>query len=205
MKKIEKILSVDMETNGLWGKGFAIAAILYDNESEIARFVGRAPIEGEANEWVQNNVIPEIKDIPENYESYNDLLEGFARWYMENKEGAEVLWHMGHVVESYLFREMQDKKYIGEWDAPYAPVEVSAYLHMAGEERDSVDGYIEKYNIEKPELSGGTHNPLYDCVAAAKVFYHIQDRLMKKLDQNIKSELEISAEAPKIDTITLKI
>lgn len=45
-----KVFSFDAETNGLWGKPFSIAALVLDEAgAEVARFVGRCPIEGEAN------------------------------------------------------------------------------------------------------------------------------------------------------------
>jgi len=35
-----KIFSFDAETNGLWGKAFSVAAIVYDESGkEIARFI----------------------------------------------------------------------------------------------------------------------------------------------------------------------
>jgi len=214
MKKIEKILSIDIETSGLKGKAFMVAAVLYDNKKEIAKFVGRTPIEGEVNEWVQNSVLPNIKNIPENYGSHDDLLKDFAQWYQQytqnewhtqEEKDVEVLWHMGHAIEAHLFKEMYDKGYINEWDPPYAPIEMSTYLHIVGEKRDNISNYMEKYSIERPELPGGIHSPLYDCIATAKVFYHIQDRLMQKLDQNIESELNVSTEDQTVDVIAPKI
>jgi hypothetical protein len=121
------------------------------------------------NEWVKENVLPTIGMEPTN-SSYQTMLEEFSNFYMENKD-ATVLWHMGHVVEAYLFRELQSFALIGEWDAPYTPIEVSTILALAGEKPDSVDTYMEKAKIEKPV--GATHNPLYDCIVAAKVFEHL--------------------------------
>ena len=109
-------------------------------------------------------------DFPVTHESYEEMLKDFSDEYM-SKKNATVLWHMGHIVEAYLFRELNRLGFIGDWDAPYVPVEVSALLAAVGEKADSVDSYVEKYNIEKPD--GSTHNPLYDCEVAAKVFEHL--------------------------------
>lgn len=65
------IFSFDAETNGLWGQAFAVAAVLFDeNGDEVARFVGRCPIEGEVNPWVKENVLPEMEGIPVTHKSY---------------------------------------------------------------------------------------------------------------------------------------
>lgn len=169
--KIEKrILSVDAETDGLWGQIFAVAAILY-NESgeEIDKFIFRSNVEIN-NEWVKENVIPTLDNIPI-MGRYEDMLKSFSDFYMKYRD-ATTLWHMGHIVESNLFREMHRLGYIGEWDAPYVPIEVSAYLEQVGESPDSVDKYAKSHNIEIMDY-GTTHNPLYDCEVAYKVYYDL--------------------------------
>ena len=98
------------------------------------------------------------------------MLKEFSNIYM-SKKNATVIWHMGHIVETHLFRELKRLGLIGDWDAPYVPIEVSALLAVVGEKPDSVDSYVEKYNIKRP--NGSTHNPLYDCEVTAKVFEHL--------------------------------
>ena len=46
-----KVLSIDAETNGLWGEAFAIAATLHERweGTETKYFIGRCPIKGEIN------------------------------------------------------------------------------------------------------------------------------------------------------------
>jgi hypothetical protein len=109
-----------------------------------------------------------------NYDSLDELLAAFGRWWMEHKEGATALWHMGHVVEAGLFRLLVEGGHIGEWDAPYTPIEVAEHLRLAGFAPDSVDGYLEERGLEKPEVAGGTHNPLYDCLVALEVYNDLQ-------------------------------
>ena len=42
---VEKnVFSFDAETNGLWGKAFAIGAVLYKNGNETEKFYSRCPI-----------------------------------------------------------------------------------------------------------------------------------------------------------------
>ena len=173
----ENVISIDAETNGLWGNPFAIAAVKYNKEGvEEARFVGRCPIEGDINPWVEENVLPEMGAIEETHASLQSLLADFGKWWLANKEGASAMWHMGHVVETYLFRLMVEGSHIGEWDAPYTPVELSEHLRLAGHAPDSVDSYMESAGIEKPDVEGGSHNPLFDAIAAAKVYFDLQQQ-----------------------------
>lgn len=167
-------ISIDAETNGLWGNPFAVAMVVYSETGvELSRVTFRCPIEGSVNPWVEANVLPEMAEIAETHSSYEEMLQAIGAWWMENKDGATALWHMGHVVESYLFRELVRVGAIGEWDAPYVPVEVSQVLADNGFRPDSVDTYLEEKGLPKPELVGGTHNPLYDAVVAATVYFDL--------------------------------
>lgn len=170
---MKKIFSLDAETDGLWGKPFAIAAIVYDGEKEVDKFVARLPNEVVTNKWVIDNVLPTLDSMLITHESYENMLSDFALFYMKHKD-ATALWHMGHVVESFLFREMVRLGLIGEFDAPYTPIEVSAYLKQAGENPASVDEYVKRHGLDISDY-GSTHNPLYDCEVAARVFFHIQN------------------------------
>lgn len=168
----KKFMSVDAETDGLWGKPFAVAAVVYKvfngklvEEDRICLFYG----EEIQNEWVKENVLPVLNMEPTN-SSYSTMMEEFAHFYLENKD-ATTMWHMGHIVEAFLFREMHRLGYIGDWDAPYTPIEVATMLALVGKDPSSVDTYAKENEIVLPK--GSTHNPLYDCIVAAKVFEHI--------------------------------
>ena len=176
-EKRNVILSLDAETDGLWGKAIAIAAVAYDeNGVEMASFCERSS-EKVQNEWVKENVEPVLQNI-RCAGDYIDLLTSFARFYrfLRERYNVTVLWHMGHVVEAYLFRELVAHKLIGEWDAPYTPIEVADHLRVHDCAPDSVDGYAREHGIEIPDELGSTHNPLYDCVVAHKVYRHLYDK-----------------------------
>lgn len=171
MSITKNIFSVDAETEGLWGKIFAIAAIVYDTEGkEIEHFIFRCSAEIK-NEWVRENVLPAINDIPVSG-NYNEMMTAFADFYKKHKDNADVLWHMGHIVEAELFRELYRNSLIGEWDAPYTPIELASVLEIFGEDPDSVDKYAQKEHLKIKEY-GTTHNPLYDCEVAAKAYFHL--------------------------------
>jgi hypothetical protein len=167
-----RIFSFDAETNGLWGKAFAIAAIVFDENSKaIALFKGRCPITGEVNEWVKDNVLPQIEDLDVTYGSYELLLEAFSKFYLEFKADSAIIAHMPFPVETTVLRDMRDLGYIGDWDGPFPLIDVSGLLLSRGEDATSVDAYCKKYDLKMMAYS--PHHPLYDSHAAAAVYRHI--------------------------------
>ena len=171
---MKKVFSFDAETNGLWGQAFAIGALVYDESgAEIARFVGRLPDTEVTDNWVKENVLPKIGDIPVTHDTYEALLVSFAEFYKANKMDADVLVHMGYIVETGLLRDMHTQGVIGDWDGPYPLLDVSGNLQQAGEDPTSVDSYVKKYELSVGEFEGGTHNPLYDSAVAAVVYRHL--------------------------------
>jgi len=173
----KNILSIDAETNGLWGKAFSIGAILYgENGQEKSFFLARCPIEGETDSWVEKNVIPQMLGIPETNATYEEMLEAFSKFYKENKEDATLIVHMGLPVEAKLFLDAHTLGFIGDFDAPYPLIDVSATLDLAGFDPTSVDKYNKALGIEVPDDVGGTHNPLYDSRAAALCYMDLKNR-----------------------------
>ncbi len=163
-----KILTLDAETNGLWGQAFAIGAVLYENGIEVASFYARCPIEGEVNSWVAENVLPQMEDMIQTHDSYEKMLKAFAEFFMENKADADVIFHMGVPVESRVIIDMHDKGFIGDWDGAYPWLDIAGCLKHAGFDCTSVDTYNAEHDIVVPQPeAGGTHNPLYDSRAAA--------------------------------------
>jgi len=110
MKMKVKVFSFDAETDGLWGRAFAIGALVYDEAgNEIARFVGRLPDSEVTNQWVRENVLPQLIGVPVTHQSYDALLTDFAAFYMAHKNGADVIVHMGYIVEAKVLRDMHDQ------------------------------------------------------------------------------------------------
>lgn len=172
-----RIFSFDAETNGLWGQAFAIGALVYNEKGvEIARFVGRCPIEGKVDEWVEKNALPQMTAIPVSHKNYDELLADFAKFYLANKKlEADIVVHMGVPVEAKVFIDAHKKGLIGDWDGPYPLHDVAGYLAQAGEDPTTCDGYVRKYKLVlSGEYAGGTHNPLYDSEVAARVLMHLR-------------------------------
>jgi len=104
--------------------------------------------------------------------AYEAMIRDFSAFYLKHKEGADVICHMGYIVEAHVLREMYRLGFIGDWDAPYPLLDISGNLQSAGEDPTSVDAYAKKYGIEVTGY-GSTHNPLYDCEVAARCYMHL--------------------------------
>lgn len=171
---MKKIFSFDAETNGLWGQAFAIGALVYDEQgAEIARFVGRLPDTEVTDSWVKENVLPKITDIPVTHADYDALLADFAAFYKVNKANADVVVHMGYIVEVKILRDLHAAGLIGDWDGPYPLYDLSGNLQAVGADPTSVDKFAAEHGLSVGEFEGGTHNPLYDSAVAAVVYRHL--------------------------------
>lgn len=165
---MKKIFSWDCETNGLWGKAFAIGAVIYEDGREVKTFYARCPIDGTVNSWVEANVLPQMVDMVETHTTYEEMLKAFAEFFLENKADADVIFHMGVPVEARVILDMHDKGFIGDWDGAYPWLDIAGCLKQAGFDCTSVDTYNANHGITVPQPEpGGTHNPLYDSRAAA--------------------------------------
>lgn len=181
-------ISLDCETNGLHGQIYAIAMQVYRNGILTDSICLSCPIEGELSNWLIEN--PHLIEVEGSIKTtYYNMMKQAAEFYKYhaciNDEGkvqftewgsidyntTPVLYHCGMIVEGGFFHLLRFNDYIGEYEAPMAPIEVADYLRMKGENPYSVDEYVEKYGLEKPK--GATHNPLYDCEVAAKVYLHL--------------------------------
>lgn len=165
-----KIFSFDAEPDGLWADAFAVSAAVYQDGVMAASFTAYLGAEGVTDSWVKENVLPKLNDLAKTHDSYDDMLSAFAEFYKANKNGADVIAHMGVPVEAKLLLDMHSKGFIGDWDGPYPFLDVASVLKARGYDPTSVDKYNEQYGllVGRSEADGlATHHPLYDSIAAA--------------------------------------
>ncbi len=187
---MKKIFSFDAETNGLWGKAWAIGALVYnENGIEIFRFLARLPDSVVTDSWVrEHGSLAAMAGVQVTHDTYEAMLADFAQFYMANKTDADIIVHMGVPVEAGLLRDMHDAGFIGDFDGPYPLMDVSGNLQQFGEDPTSVDGYLKKYKLSIGEVEGGTHNPLYDSAVAAAVYQHLMLRLEDEQKASIRRD-----------------
>lgn len=166
---MSNIFAFDAETDGLWGPIFAIGAVVLDETGAVvSQFFGCLPKSVVTVDWVKENVCLHLPDVP-THADYQSLLADFAKFYLANKAGTDLVVHMGYIVEARLLRDMHEAGLIGDWDGPYPLFDLASDLRTAGFAADSVDGYITAKGLEVP-VSGATHNPLYDAAAEAVAY-----------------------------------
>lgn len=188
---MKRVFSFDAETDGLWGNPFAVAATVTDSEGvEVAAFSRRLPNEAVTNDWVKQNVLPHIQDLPmigtgfsdlpiseDQYRTdlaqwYEQMLREFAKFYMANKSDAVIIAHCPNPVEAHLLREMHRLGLIGDWDGPFPLIGIEGLLDHVGENPTEATGYAEKHVLTLPE--GSAHNPLFDCRLATTMYRHLK-------------------------------
>lgn len=178
-----KVISLDCETNGLGGQAFAVAAVLTDdNGREVDTWEARCPIAGPVDEWVTENVLPALDDMPETVDSYEGLLAGWRVWFAGRHRGrgyeaaaAKAARHeavvIGHVVWPVEAKFLRDAHADDLFTGPFPLLDVAPLLLAAGHDPTSVDTYLDRHGLPKPD--GSPHHPLYDARAAVTAFRHL--------------------------------
>lgn len=171
-----KIFSFDAETNGLWGAAFALSAAVYQDSKLAASFTAYLGSEGVTDGWVRDNVLPKLADLAKTHDTLDSMLSAFADFYKANKDGADIIAHIGVPVEAKVLLDMHQKGFIGDWDGPYPFLDVASVLKARGYDPTSVDKYNERHGLlaGRSEAEGlATHHPLYDSIAAAVAYMHL--------------------------------
>ncbi len=160
---------LDVESDGLFGQPISVGVVAFNQDGTEDRFYSWIKDYKSDNEWVQENVVPALE--VEGYEPCRDLdelLEKFVEFYIRHKNLTTV-WHMGQIVEAYLFRLCVEKGLLGVFDTPYTPIEMSTMLLDRGFNPDSVDRIVEEFEIEL-DMNLQTHNALYDAYVESVVY-----------------------------------
>lgn len=165
-----KVLSIDAETNGLYGEAFCLAMIVTEECGLLDQFVARCPIDHPIDPWVRDNVLPAVQGIPETHASYREMLEAGWKFYCRHKAGANVIAHVAHPVETKVFRDMVEMDLTSrQWEGPFPLLDVATMLRQQMFDPASVDEFLRRKCLAVP-FDGGTHHPLYDAWAAEVAF-----------------------------------
>ena len=164
--EIPRIFSFDAEPEGLYGPPFAIGAVVLDEEgSWLAWFGGWVePQVGTEHPWVRERY--QAVTTLHRYDSYQELLDAFWRFWMTHREECVCVSDWGSPVESGLMRRCvevnpEERQFLG----PTPLHEVSTALLCAGLNPD-ID------RIEMSGLAGRAikHNPRDDAWASGLCF-----------------------------------
>ena len=177
----EKIISVDAETDGLYGPVFAIGAVSYDGRNKADEYSARLKdLSVVEDEWVIDNVLRDVHLIARTFNTRQELFDDFWAWYVSQGTEKIVIGHVVHPVETGLFRELVQGT---ERRGPYPGIhDVATLLWLRGEDPASVDSYNAKYGLPVPCVrlkkhygrSGrNAHDPVYDAHAALTAWLHL--------------------------------
>lgn len=167
----DRIISLDVESNGLHGQCFAFAASVQERrQGEQYVCQTRVPIVGTVDGWVREHVLPVI-DGPQGILRSAGDVETMAMQWRElygplKAEGYAVVVHVGWPVEH---RFLWDAHWSGPFTGPFPVWDVAPMLGLAGYDPTGVDGFLATKGLPRPP--GQPHHPLYDARATAEAFW----------------------------------
>jgi hypothetical protein len=163
-----KILSFDLESNGLHGQAFAVGAVVMDMQGNIKdKFTARIKIYGPVDEWVEKNVMPAISDMPITHASYKDMCNSFWRWFVNAQSASDyVVVSNGYPVEYRFLLDCQqldlDERY---WQHPFPLIDLSSLQLGAGGQSSTSKKDLKTRAAKEQNLVN--HHPLDDAKVTA--------------------------------------
>lgn len=164
-------LVFDVESLGLYGKGFAYGFVVVDEAGNrleegietYSSWIKRSVSDLLPHEtWALNNVVPVLP--PDTCDSLQVLRDRFWNlWKRWKQQGAFLVADCPFPVESNFLQEcVRDDLIIRQWDAPYPLLDVASVMYKAGINPMRV------YTRETDEMP--EHNPLCDARQSARLF-----------------------------------
>ncbi|HVX23785.1 MAG TPA: hypothetical protein VG992_00355 [Candidatus Saccharimonadales bacterium] len=168
-----KLLSFDLESNGLHGEAFAVGAVVMDARGKVLdEFTARCDIVGEIDPWVRANVLPAIAEMPVTHKTYHDLQEAFWAWYVQAEPQADyVLVSNGYPVEYRFLLKCQDEDLDERyWQHPFPILDLTSLLMAAGQNPGTKNALLTSIIAEH---KFARHHPLHDAKAATLAAFKI--------------------------------
>lgn len=163
-----KLLSIDVESNGLHGPAFAVGAVVMKLDGTIVdEFSARCPINGEMDPWVKKNVMPVLADFPETHRTARAMRDDFWEWYKAAKENSDYfIVSNGYPVEArFLINCQDDDIEVRYWDHAFPVLDLSSMLLMIG-----IKPLAVRYKFVAEEIGDAPllqHSPRFDAWIAA--------------------------------------
>lgn len=162
-----KILCFDVESNGLYGEGFAVGAVLLGADGKLLNsFKGRAEIGGPIDSWVAQNVLPALSEVPVTHTTVRSLHREFREWFLTVSPGAYVFVDCGYPVETRFLEVVHEEN--GDL-MPKPLLDVSTLLLAAGKDpwHTKRNEYLSELNAPMYHPVGSPHDPFYDAGVSA--------------------------------------
>lgn len=153
------IFSFDVESDGLYGEGFAFGAVVMDQHGQEIASAEVCCVEGVHDAWVKENVLPHVADMNQSA-SREEVRRAFWDFYMTWKDQCRIFADVAYPVDAYFLRQCAQENH-GEWDAPYPLLDVASVLLACGVD-PLIDGAI------YTNSTGDNHHPLFDARVSAR-------------------------------------
>jgi hypothetical protein len=164
---MSKIMMFDVESDGLYGEGFAVGAVVALTEPTgactiIERFELMADT-NITNSWVKENVLGHLGNMPK-VKSTKELRTKFYEFYMKNKPGCLIYSDCNYPVETNFLSDIVKDDSSRSWDMPFPLMDCC--------NSDNID--ISRNDFFKNGTSEDlkVHNPLDDAKASLYFLTH---------------------------------
>ena len=170
------VFCLDVESNGLYGDGFAYAVVVieYNSKKKIEEKTGYYKEYTITDEFTINNVLPMLEDL-EIYNSLEDMRSSFWNIYLEyfsNRSHyygkVDFLVDNGFPVESNFLSSCVKDNIKRINNSPFPVYDVATLLKFKG-----ISNTIDRMyysNLDKKK-----HNPINDAEASARCWIKLQD------------------------------
>ena len=153
----KNIFMFDVESDGLYGKGFAVGAVVANEMCEIVETFELKVDTSISSDWVEENVLPHLKDMP-TCNSTKELRTKFYEFYMKHKDTCNIYSDCNYPVETNFLNDIVQDDENRCWNMPYPLMDIAT---------------SDNINMSRSELYENTagkklreHNPLDDAIAS---------------------------------------
>ena len=155
-----KYFSFDVETDGLYGEPFAIAAAVVDENGQVMdQFCEKCVAPGITDAWTKENCLPFLGEIPD-CESRAALRKHFWAFYMRYREDCVIVADVPYPVEAGMLRRcVEENLEERAFQGPFPLIDVASVLFAKG-----IDPLVDR--LEYAGWQGKRHHPLDDAVAS---------------------------------------
>ena len=164
--KLKNILMFDVESDGLYGEGFAVGAIVVDCNGMVIDHFELLSIEGKNNvseSFVIDNILPYLTTM-EKCNTNLDLRNRFHEFYMKHKDTCKVYSDCNYPVETNFLRDVvKDDEENRKWEMPYPLLDVCSVVDVNIDRNSLYEKAIGKV-LRK-------HHPVDDCLASIYCFF----------------------------------
>lgn len=169
----DKLVFVDVETDGLYGKFLTVAMVVTDwagNELEQIYYGIRREKMHVTEPWVAENVIPKLGKY-ETVENEVELLQKAWRFWERYSEDAYAVCDVGYPVETRFFAAcvMQDEKECA-MRAPFPLIDLSSLVLAKG-----YDPLIKREELIVDCENEKVHNALYDVKVSILIWRKLME------------------------------